>query len=169
MKKINDKICFVLERFVILFVAASVIDVTLQVVFRYFLHNPIDWTEQLARYLFLFMCMYGLPVAYRNHGLIAFDLLLVRFPIMVQRIIELVSWIIVGAYGAFYFIQSYTLFNKMGSKIAATCIHIPEKIPQSAQLVCSFFIFWFSIELIIDTIKKFKEPAKVEAKEEVAA
>ena len=160
MKKLNNGIEKVLRVVVMILVAASVIDVSLQVIFRYFIHHPIDWTEQLARYLFLFMCMLGLPVAYRNKGLIAFDLILVRLPHMVQKWIIFVGNVLIGAYAGFYLYQSITLFIKAGHKMASGTIHIPVRVTYSAQIICAFFLFWFALELMVDSFAELKSGRK---------
>jgi len=56
-----------------LFVAILVVMV-FQVTFRYALNAPLTWTEELARYLFIWACFLGAPVATRrgNHVTIAF-------------------------------------------------------------------------------------------------
>jgi TRAP-type transport system small permease protein len=58
---------------VALFVAILVVMV-FQVTFRYALNAPLTWTEELARYLFIWACFLGAPVAMRrgNHVTIAF-------------------------------------------------------------------------------------------------
>lgn len=160
MKSLNNGIEKILKILVMLLVGASVIDVSMQVLFRYFLHHPIDWTEQLARYLFLFMCMLGLPVAYRNKGLIAFDLILVRLPEKAQKLIHFIGNLLIGGYAGFYLAQSIRLFIKTGSKMASGTIHIPVKVLYTAQIVCSFFLFWFALELIADAFSDLKNSGK---------
>lgn len=56
-----------------LFVAILVVMI-FQVTFRYVLNTPLTWTEELARYLFIWACFLGAPVATRrgNHVTIAF-------------------------------------------------------------------------------------------------
>ncbi len=58
---------------VALFVAILVVMV-FQVTFRYALNAPLTWTEELARYLFIWACFLGAPVATRrgSHVTIAF-------------------------------------------------------------------------------------------------
>ena len=160
MKKLNNGLEKGLRVIVMILVAASVIDVSLQIIFRYFIHHPIDWTEQLARYFFLFMCMLGLPVAYRNKGLIAFDLLLVRLPHIVQKWIIFLANVLIGAYSGFYLYQSITLFMKAGKKMASGTIHIPVKVTSSAQIICAVFLFWFALELIVDSFAELKNGEK---------
>jgi TRAP-type C4-dicarboxylate transport system permease small subunit len=58
---------------VVLFMAILV-TMVLQVTFRYVLSTPLTWTEELARYLYIWACFLGAPVALRrgNHVTIAF-------------------------------------------------------------------------------------------------
>jgi TRAP-type C4-dicarboxylate transport system permease small subunit len=52
---------------------AILITMVLQIAFRYLLATPLTWTEELARYLYIWACWLGAPVALRrgNHILIA--------------------------------------------------------------------------------------------------
>jgi TRAP-type C4-dicarboxylate transport system permease small subunit len=58
---------------VVLFMAILV-TMVLQVTFRYVLSTPLTWTEELARYLYIWACFLGAPVALRrgNHVTITF-------------------------------------------------------------------------------------------------
>lgn len=162
MKKINDVFEWVLRRAVIILVFASIIDVFAQVLFRYVFHSPIAWTEQAARYLFLFMCMLGLPVAFRNKGLIAFDLIVEKFPKKVQAIIGFFGMILTGAFSAFYLVQSIRLFIRVGHKVAANVLHLPVRFEYSAQVICAFFLTLFAIELLIESGKTLFKAGKEE-------
>lgn len=59
--------------FVIMFAAAVA-----QVVFRYVLHIPVPWTEELARVLFTLSMLLGIAIAIRRNEHINVDVLLVR-------------------------------------------------------------------------------------------
>jgi TRAP-type C4-dicarboxylate transport system permease small subunit len=53
---------------------AILVTMVFQVTFRYVLNAPLVWTEELARYLFIWSCYLGAPVALRrgNHVTIVF-------------------------------------------------------------------------------------------------
>ena len=51
-----------------------------QVVTRYVLNDPLIWSEELARYLFVWVSMIGAALAVRNGGHFGLDLLLRRMP-----------------------------------------------------------------------------------------
>jgi TRAP-type C4-dicarboxylate transport system permease small subunit len=56
--------------------AAIFVILILQIAFRYVLNAPLVWTEELARYLYVWACYLGAAVALRrgNHIVIAFVL-----------------------------------------------------------------------------------------------
>jgi TRAP-type C4-dicarboxylate transport system permease small subunit len=51
-----------------------------QVVFRYFLGQPLTWSDELARYLFVWASFLGWIVAARRRSHLSIDMLLVRMP-----------------------------------------------------------------------------------------
>jgi len=73
---------------VVLFVAILVVMV-LQVAFRYVLNTPLTWTEELARYLFIWACYLGAPVATRRGNHVTIMFVLERLPRSLSRIVAL--------------------------------------------------------------------------------
>ncbi|MCE7878778.1 MAG: TRAP transporter small permease, partial [Betaproteobacteria bacterium PRO3] len=49
-----------------------------QVVFRYFLDDPLVWSDELARYLFVWVSFLGWIIAARNRSHLAIDMALAR-------------------------------------------------------------------------------------------
>ena len=45
-----------------------VVDVTLQVVFRYVFENSLSWSSELATYMFAWLTLIGLAIAQRDHA-----------------------------------------------------------------------------------------------------
>lgn len=59
----------------VLLMSAMVLAVTWQVVSRYLLSSPSSWTEEVARYLLIWIGMLGAAYAFRTHMHIGLDLL----------------------------------------------------------------------------------------------
>ena len=75
----------------------ALIIITLQVFFRYILQNPLSWSEQTARCLFIWMIMLAVPVLFYRKGAVAFDLLVDMLPRRAQDIVKvLVQLLILG-------------------------------------------------------------------------
>jgi TRAP-type C4-dicarboxylate transport system permease small subunit len=66
------------------------IAVFLQVVFRYVFQSPLSWSEELARYLFVWSGFLGVALATMRGAHFAIDLLTVRFSASLQRIFAVV-------------------------------------------------------------------------------
>ena len=58
-----------------------------QVVLRYIFNNPLTWSEELARYLFIWCAFLGWLVASRRHSHLAMKFVVDRLPGSVQTVI----------------------------------------------------------------------------------
>jgi TRAP-type C4-dicarboxylate transport system permease small subunit len=63
-----------------LLLAAMVVDVAIQVFFRYVIQNPPTWTEELARFLFAWQIFLGAGLAFGRGSHIVVDALLLVLP-----------------------------------------------------------------------------------------
>jgi C4-dicarboxylate transporter DctQ subunit len=83
--------------------------VTMQVIWRYFLGNPLVWAEELARYALVWMTFIGAAVALRAGQLAAMDLVVTRFPPKVQKHINFLASLASCVLLAFLFYCSVNL------------------------------------------------------------
>ena len=74
-RRIRRVIDGMLSRVVIVLMAALVIDVLWQVVARYLLHSPSSYTDELARYLLIWVALLGAALMTGRRGHLAIDLL----------------------------------------------------------------------------------------------
>ena len=68
------------EAVVVVLMAVMVTTVAIQVFFRYVVDDPLSWTEELARYAFVWMTFLGAAVAYRRRAHIVVDAMLHLIP-----------------------------------------------------------------------------------------
>ncbi len=68
------------ESLVVALMAIMVATVILQVYFRFVLGDPLSWTEELARYAFVWITFLGAAVAYRHGSHIVVETILVLLP-----------------------------------------------------------------------------------------
>jgi TRAP-type C4-dicarboxylate transport system permease small subunit len=88
IRKINDVLACVT-------LAILSILVILQVIYRYALGSPLTWTEEIARYLQIWMIMLGSALVMRKGGHLAIDLVTASLPKKVKRVTDLISQIAV--------------------------------------------------------------------------
>ena len=72
---INSFVLSIGRVFAIAGIAAMVIAILVQVFFRYVLGNALPWPDELARFCMLWMTGLMAPIAYREGGFVAIDML----------------------------------------------------------------------------------------------
>ncbi|MDR0440242.1 MAG: TRAP transporter small permease [Candidatus Accumulibacter sp.] len=69
--------------------AVIIVSVSLQVFYRYVLNDPLTWSEELARFSFMWMVFLGLGLAERDDQHIAVDFFVGKMPSGMQKIIRI--------------------------------------------------------------------------------
>lgn len=80
-----------------LFLATMVVVVFTQVIFRFILQQPLSWSEEVARYVFVGIIWMGAAVLVKDDGHPGMDLLTRILPSSWQRAIRIVVSILVAA------------------------------------------------------------------------
>ena len=149
MKKVFDLI----EKVIVFVITATMFVfitlVAVQVIWRYVLSNPLPWTEQAARYLFIWMLMLAMPILVRRKNNMVFDLLYNRFPEKVQRFIQILTLVLIAAFGVVYFMGSLELCIKAANKTAIG-LGIPMVWVYGAQPVGAGLLVLTALEQIIE-------------------
>jgi TRAP-type transport system small permease protein len=86
LQKLIDGFCRVLSFVMVLFLAAMVVMVFGNVVLRYGFNSGITVSEELSRWLFVWMTFLGALVALRNRGHLGTDTLISRLPLVGKKI-----------------------------------------------------------------------------------
>ena len=76
MKNFEQKLYSVLSNLCGILIFVMTILIFTQVVCRYVMHNSLTWSEELGRYLFVWITFVGLPVALKAGAHVAIDLFL---------------------------------------------------------------------------------------------
>ena len=75
MDKIVGKMIDILEKIMTVLLGVAAILVVMQIFWRYVLRDPLGWTDQGCRFVFVWMCMFGLLVLFYRKSVVAFDLI----------------------------------------------------------------------------------------------
>ena len=89
LEKLRNTLNRLLKTVIVTLTIMMVLVVFMQVVFRYVLESPLVWSEELARYLSIWITFLGASVAVgaRNH--IKIDAFIGMFPVKVRKFDEL--------------------------------------------------------------------------------
>lgn len=155
MMKVVDKIMRVVEFVVTLMFALSVLLVMAQVFWRYVLGDPITWTNQISRALFIWMTYLGIPVLFNRNILMSFDLLQEK----VKGAANI--WLKIGfrVLGLFFcicwFIFNWQLCMKSVGLVFPG-IAIPKNALYGAQNVCCALLFIVQLGQITDLLGEIR-------------
>lgn len=86
-----------IEAFTVGSLMLLVVFVALQVIFR-LTGFSAPWTEELARFLFVYVTFFGSIVVFAEGGHIVINFLLERLPIKIRRVMEIIINIMVAAF-----------------------------------------------------------------------
>lgn len=118
-----DWVCLVLMWFV-------GIVITLQVFNRAFLHVPMPWTEEAARYAFVWLSLMGSIRVARNRGFLKVDLLYIALPKSLKLLCDLFAQAVI-------FILAFEM-------VRASAILLPMTLSRYASTM-SISMFWMYV------------------------
>ncbi|MCZ8256071.1 MAG: TRAP transporter small permease, partial [Polaromonas sp.] len=123
--------------------AVDVLVVFVSVVFRYFLHEPFDWAEEVARALMIVLVFFGAATVLARSQHVGVDLFRGMLPARWQpALIQFASWIIV-AVSASLCVSSVGLL--IDSWSSTTPIGLPQWIYTFPVVIGSLFMTLFGI------------------------
>lgn len=115
-KKINtffNLVCRLIDVIAVLMLVIIVVSILLQVLFRYLSLN-IQWTEEMARYSFVYLVFFGGTSAVRRTTHIAITTLVDSLPVQVRRLVDVLNHLLIAvmtvilAYGGLVLTRSAT-------------------------------------------------------------
>ena len=116
MKQILYKIWDHLEEYVLVYsLMVSVALVFVQVVMRRVFNNSLSWSEELARYLYVWQTWLGVSYAARNGTHLRITMLKDRLPAKAQQILEILVVLVWMGFGIFVIYQGMGVVNTIAS------------------------------------------------------
>lgn len=148
MKALSQTLEKLLGIILAILMATIVVDVTWQVLTRFLLGDPSSYTEELARFLMIWIGLLGAAYAYRKHSHLSLDLLLQSSSrarrILLLRIIHCISFVFAACAMVYGGIQLMWLTLSLKQSSAALGVpmgYVYSCIPISGLLIC-----WFALE-----------------------
>lgn len=139
--RIEQIIVKIEEASIISLLAALVFLQLTQVLFRYFLNNPLHWVDELSRYLFIWMIMIG--AGYAAYKATHFNIEFFRgaMPLPLQRLFEVFSKATIGAFALIVIIYGSRLLVTVSNQMTAA-LRIPFSIPYGAVPAGSILVLF---------------------------
>ena len=151
--KVYNAIMKFLEVILTVIMFLLVIIVTAQVFFRFVLANPIGWSEQICRFLFMWSILLGIPCIFYEKNDMVFDIIYNKFPAIGRKILSTVFNVLGMAFSVFYFMCALELVEKTGNRMTSG-VKMPVNALYGAQCVCAVMLFVAFAVRTIETVKK---------------
>lgn len=152
MRKFIDGINECLKWTIIIAMFVMLFVIFIQVIFRYVFQHSLTFSEELARYLFVYIVFFGTAVVARENGHIVVGVLVQRLKGKIAKYTK------VAAYTSIILFVTILFYH--GSKIVtltsyqlSPALRIPMSYIYLAIPVASFVMFCNMLILIIDTLR----------------
>lgn len=127
----------------------------LQVIFRYFLKAPLAWSEELARYLFIWITFLGGTLAARKGNHIGMEMLQDILPPKAKGLCRFIASLLTSIFFALTFYFSISVFQKMMAQ-TSPALNLPMGYPYlgiiiGSLLMCLWYGFYAFTQLKFDT------------------
>ncbi len=124
------------EFFMIPLIFAMSIIIFIQVIMRYVFQSSLTWSEEMARYMFVWLVYFSVSYTARREKHIRIDAAINLYPKKVRPYIELVSEIIVLAFAIFIAVTGFTVFGKIAwSGQMSPAMRIPMQFVYAAPMI----------------------------------
>lgn len=95
---------------------AMVTIVFLQVLFRYAIHSPLSWTEELARYIFVWFSLLGAALAMRRKAHFGLEFIVERLPSVITAWLAIAVNVVLGLFLLLILRESVNWFALYGDQ-----------------------------------------------------
>ena len=151
--KAVNKIMQFMEWICMAFLAAAVVIIAVQVFWRYVLGSPLAWTEEISRYVFIWIVMLGIPIMFNRDIAICFDLFSGKLHGRKSDYLQIFFRVWGLYFCVVYLCFSISLCMKTGMR-KTSGIEIPLNVLYAAQPVSALLTGMVMIKQIIGLAKK---------------
>lgn len=155
MLKVYSKFLDVLEKigkvFLVVTVFLMIVIVVYQVVMRYVFSNANSWSEELARYLFIYDVMVGTAIAIRRNSHLQIDVLINLLKPKMRCIFTIVTTVVGMVFMGYLFSYSLTLCQT-GARTMSAGLGIPMSIPYASVPMGVCLMLLLSLEVVFRNI-----------------
>lgn len=103
---------------IILTYITIVLAIAIQVFARYVMDSPTNWSEELARYAFIWLSALTIPIALRYKKHVSLDILKSRFSINLELILETIRFIVVQILLIIYVYYSFKILGPTSRQVS---------------------------------------------------
>ena len=141
----------------IILLCAMVAFVLSQVLGRYVFNYAISWSEESATFVQVWLVMLGAGIAMRNRQHVGIDLIIVRCPVAVQRLVKGAGLVLASWFLVVVIIGSISMMS-LGMVVISPALQLPMAVPYMALPVGMSYLL---LELVVATVAELIDPTNV--------
>lgn len=157
IKKVLDKI---LSTICVLLFGALVVLVTWQVFTRFVLNNPSAFSEELAKYCFVWLVMFGAAFVFGENGHMRIEFIQDSMPKKIRMIAQVFIEVSIIAFSALVLISGGLTTTKIAWTQMSAALNVPVGYLYAVMPVSGFFIIFYCLYNIY-VIAKTKKPLEI--------
>lgn len=127
--------------------------VLVSVFFRYVLNSALSWTEELTRYMMVFVGLFGAALALWRDEHVGFSVVLDRMPPRVQKLANIATYLLIGLFACIMTYHGFILAFTSGT--TAQILPIPMWLPLSVVPVSGLAMLLVSIAKILSELVRW--------------
>lgn len=133
---------------------ATILVVAAQVLFRYVVNESLAWTEEVSRYLFVWMTFLGAALALRDATHIRIDLFVDRLPKPVARTLGALNQALILAFLLLVVVLGFQLVQHTAGTPTPT-LRLPENLVYYAALPVPFLLgVYYAIAPVVAALRR---------------
>jgi len=152
LKKFIDKVNKYLQWTIIISMFVMLFVIFVQVICRYVLHHSLTFSEELARYLFVYIVFFGTAVVARENGHIVMGVLTQKLRGKIAKYTKIAAYIFIMLFVIILFYHGLKMVILTAYQLSPA-LRIPMSYVYLAIPMASFVMFCNILILIIDTLR----------------
>ncbi len=132
--------------------SAMVLIVLLQILSRFALPWTFHWTEEMARFCFIYMISLGAGLARKDNGYVGVETIINRLPARARLYMECVILLATGLLMLVMFVSVFPLFQIVKLQ-TSPALEINMVYLYASMLVMSFFVMLYAFLQFIDKLR----------------
>ena len=141
--KLIDLLNRIVEYIICLLLILMVLTVFSQVLFRYIIHSPLPWSEELARYILIWISFLGASIGVKRHVHIGVSAITSLLQGKARKLISLLIPSLSTIFFLFLSIYGYRILDVVAYQLSPA-MEISMAIPYSAVTVSGTLMFLYS-------------------------
>ncbi len=149
------RVTWLIERLLMILSGAIALVVFLQVVFRYLLHQPLFWSEELPRYLLIWMSFLAAALAQKHDAHINIALGLSPLSVRARQVVRIITdLVILGFLGML--VYSGGLVVNITAHHRSTALQLPMGVVYAALPVSALLMMLYLGLQIADGVRRLR-------------